>query len=184
MRLIVCLSPFNGWGCGGGCYSTWGVNLYFNFVCNCLLMLISGDTIWVQESVAVKSGAFPPHTSTDWQEISAWRKRRPSHLRQRHEWDSTGSSVICWLSFDSVILSFLTFDNLPLTIVSPSSSSNLFIHQVVDAARQYALETEKWIVLPLHSNLSIEDQDKVFDIPPEGVRKCVVSTNIAETSGR
>ena len=45
------------------------------------------------------------------------------------------------------------------------------------------METEKWIVLPLHSNLSIEDQDKVFDIPPEGVRKCVVSTNIAETSG-
>ena len=53
---------------------------------------------------------------------------------------------------------------------------------MVDAARQYALETEKWIILPLHSNLSVEDQDKVFDVPPEGVRKCVVSTNIAETS--
>lgn len=40
----------------------------------------------------------------------------------------------------------------------------------------------KWIVLMLHSSLSIEEQDKVFDIAPEGVRKCILSTNIAETS--
>jgi len=34
----------------------------------------------------------------------------------------------------------------------------------------------------LHSTLSIEEQDRVFDMSPEGVRKCVLSTNIAETS--
>ena len=37
-------------------------------------------------------------------------------------------------------------------------------------------------MLPLHSTLSLQDQDKVFDYPPDGVRKCIVSTNIAETS--
>jgi HrpA-like RNA helicase len=37
-------------------------------------------------------------------------------------------------------------------------------------------------VLPLHSTLSLADQDKVFDYAPEGVRKCIISTNIAETS--
>lgn len=36
--------------------------------------------------------------------------------------------------------------------------------------------------MPLHSSLSLEDQDKVFDYPPEGIRKCIISTNIAETS--
>jgi HrpA-like RNA helicase len=41
---------------------------------------------------------------------------------------------------------------------------------------------QKWIVLALHSTLSLADQDKVFDYPPENVRKCIVSTNIAETS--
>ncbi|XP_064608809.1 probable ATP-dependent RNA helicase DHX34 [Liolophura sinensis] len=56
------------------------------------------------------------------------------------------------------------------------------IMAVVDAARMYAQKTKRWIVLPLHSALSIAEQDKVFDIAPEGVRKCIVSTNIAETS--
>ncbi|XP_009579456.1 PREDICTED: probable ATP-dependent RNA helicase DHX34, partial [Fulmarus glacialis] len=46
----------------------------------------------------------------------------------------------------------------------------------------YAVRTQRWIVLPLHSTLSVAEQDKVFDVPPPGVRKCILSTNIAETS--
>ena len=53
---------------------------------------------------------------------------------------------------------------------------------MVEAAKAYAQQMKRWIVLPLHSALSVEEQDKVFDIAPEGVRKCIVSTNIAETS--
>lgn len=56
------------------------------------------------------------------------------------------------------------------------------ITTVVDACKEYAERNQKWIVLALHSTLSLADQDKVFDYPPEGVRKCIVSTNIAETS--
>lgn len=37
-------------------------------------------------------------------------------------------------------------------------------------------------VYPLHSSLSTAEQTAVFDVPPAGVRKIVVSTNIAETS--
>jgi ATP-dependent RNA helicase DHX36 len=37
-------------------------------------------------------------------------------------------------------------------------------------------------VYPLHSSLSTAEQTAVFNVPPEGVRKIVVSTNIAETS--
>lgn len=53
---------------------------------------------------------------------------------------------------------------------------------VVEAAKEYASKAKSWIVLALHSALSIAEQDKVFDFPPENVRKCIVSTNIAETS--
>ncbi|XP_017888997.1 probable ATP-dependent RNA helicase DHX34 [Ceratina calcarata] len=56
------------------------------------------------------------------------------------------------------------------------------ITAVVDAAKEYSQKKNNWIVLPLHSTLAISEQDKVFDYPPEGVRKCIVSTNIAETS--
>ncbi|KAK5860049.1 hypothetical protein PBY51_021555 [Eleginops maclovinus] len=38
------------------------------------------------------------------------------------------------------------------------------------------------MILPLHSSLSVADQQAVFRRPPEGKRKIVLTTNIAETS--
>jgi HrpA-like RNA helicase len=37
-------------------------------------------------------------------------------------------------------------------------------------------------LLPLHSSLSTEQQQQIFERPPAGVRKIILSTNIAETS--
>ncbi|XP_055634665.1 probable ATP-dependent RNA helicase DHX34 isoform X2 [Toxorhynchites rutilus septentrionalis] len=56
------------------------------------------------------------------------------------------------------------------------------ITSIVDAAKEYSEKNKNWIILPLHSTLSIAEQDKVFDYAPEGMRKCIISTNIAETS--
>eukprot|EP00750_Incisomonas_marina_P031765 INCI8296.1.p2 GENE.INCI8296.1~~INCI8296.1.p2 ORF type:complete len:1126 (+),score=243.84 INCI8296.1:1192-4569(+) len=42
--------------------------------------------------------------------------------------------------------------------------------------------SSKFVVYPLHSALTTEDQKKVFLRPPSGVRKIVIATNIAETS--
>ncbi|XP_023158361.1 probable ATP-dependent RNA helicase DHX34 [Ceratitis capitata] len=56
------------------------------------------------------------------------------------------------------------------------------ITTVCDAAKEYAEKNSHWIILPLHSGLALADQDKVFDYAPDGMRKCIVSTNIAETS--
>ncbi|KXS09241.1 hypothetical protein M427DRAFT_49751 [Gonapodya prolifera JEL478] len=53
---------------------------------------------------------------------------------------------------------------------------------LADELRTYAQHTKRWIILMLHSSLSVGDQDKVFAQAPEGVRKCILSTNIAETS--
>lgn len=38
-----------------------------------------------------------------------------------------------------------------------------------------------WIVHALHSSIASEDQEKAFNVPPEGIRKIVIATNIAET---
>lgn len=56
------------------------------------------------------------------------------------------------------------------------------IMTLADEMRGYAASTRRWIILPLHSALSVEDQEKVFNPVEEGVRKCIISTNIAETA--
>ncbi|KAJ5102935.1 hypothetical protein N7532_003464 [Penicillium argentinense] len=38
-----------------------------------------------------------------------------------------------------------------------------------------------WIVHALHSSIASEDQEKAFNVPPHGMRKIVIATNIAET---
>lgn len=38
-----------------------------------------------------------------------------------------------------------------------------------------------WLVYPLHSTIASEDQEQAFLIPPPGMRKIVLATNIAET---
>ncbi|XP_037929881.1 probable ATP-dependent RNA helicase DHX34 isoform X2 [Teleopsis dalmanni] len=56
------------------------------------------------------------------------------------------------------------------------------ITTISEAAKEYAERNSHWIILPLHSGLALADQNKVFEYAPEGFRKCIVSTNIAETS--
>ncbi|KAK5684283.1 hypothetical protein LTS10_004149 [Elasticomyces elasticus] len=38
-----------------------------------------------------------------------------------------------------------------------------------------------WMVYPLHSSFSSEDQQAAFEVPQQGIRKIVLATNIAET---
>uniref|UniRef100_A0A0V0J9T0 Putative ATP-dependent RNA helicase DHX34 n=2 Tax=Schistocephalus solidus TaxID=70667 RepID=A0A0V0J9T0_SCHSO len=56
------------------------------------------------------------------------------------------------------------------------------IQAVMEACKAYAEHTKRWIILPLHSALPARSQEKIFHSPPDGVRKCVLATNIAETS--
>ncbi len=43
-------------------------------------------------------------------------------------------------------------------------------------------EVPELLVLPIYSTLPSDLQAKIFDRAPDGSRKCIVSTNIAETS--
>ncbi|KAK1781419.1 P-loop containing nucleoside triphosphate hydrolase protein [Copromyces sp. CBS 386.78] len=40
---------------------------------------------------------------------------------------------------------------------------------------------DNWLVYPLHSTIATEDQEAAFLVPPPGLRKIVLATNIAET---
>jgi HrpA-like RNA helicase len=57
------------------------------------------------------------------------------------------------------------------------------IAKAIDEMRRKELfQSEQVLVYPLHSALSTSEQTAVFNVPPSGVRKIVVATNIAETS--
>lgn len=56
------------------------------------------------------------------------------------------------------------------------------ITSIAEAANEYNEKQKNWIVLPLHSSMAMTDQDKVFDYAPDGMRKVIIATNIAETS--
>ncbi|XP_026475003.1 ATP-dependent RNA helicase DHX36-like [Ctenocephalides felis] len=76
---------------------------------------------------------------------------------------------ICDTQPDGAILIFLpgldTISKLHKSLLSESDKYNKSVQ-----------------IYPLHSKLSTANQKKIFESPPEGVRKIIVSTNIAETS--
>jgi len=55
------------------------------------------------------------------------------------------------------------------------------IRQVNNMLLGHKAFAKDWRIHPLHSAFSSEDQQAAFDIPPQGVRKIVLATNIAET---
>lgn len=55
------------------------------------------------------------------------------------------------------------------------------IRQLNDILTSDPAFRDHWRVHPLHSSFSSEDQQSAFEIPPPGIRKIVLATNIAET---
>jgi ATP-dependent RNA helicase DHX29 len=55
------------------------------------------------------------------------------------------------------------------------------IRQLNDILTSHPSFNSNWLIYPLHSTISSEDQQAAFLLPPPGVRKIVIATNIAET---
>ncbi|TKA52114.1 hypothetical protein B0A49_11936 [Cryomyces minteri] len=55
------------------------------------------------------------------------------------------------------------------------------IRQLNDMLHGHPSFSQGWLVYPLHSTIASEDQQQAFLVPPPGVRKIVIATNIAET---
>ena len=53
------------------------------------------------------------------------------------------------------------------------------MEQLVTSTRQ---TVSNLLILPIYSQLSADLQAKIFQKPEDGARKCIVATNIAETS--
>ncbi|KAL3874648.1 hypothetical protein ACJMK2_037630 [Sinanodonta woodiana] len=52
----------------------------------------------------------------------------------------------------------------------------------LDEELQNLAQDHQLVIIPLHSTITLEEQSRAFNIPPEGYRKVILSTNIAESS--
>jgi ATP-dependent RNA helicase DHX29 len=55
------------------------------------------------------------------------------------------------------------------------------IRQLNDLLMAHPAFEKQWLIYPLHSTISSEEQQAAFLLPPPGMRKIVLATNIAET---
>eukprot|EP00051_Salpingoeca_urceolata_P024555 m.433034 g.433034 ORF g.433034 m.433034 type:complete len:1131 (-) comp20247_c1_seq19:62-3454(-) len=92
------------------------------------------------------------------------------------------------INFDIIEELLLTIDTSP-TYAGIEGSVLVFMPGFAEIQTLYTqlmsnktfYDESKWCVVPLHSVLGSQDQKKAFDTPPQGVRKVVIATNIAET---
>ncbi len=69
-----------------------------------------------------------------------------------------------------------------LVFVTGQEEIESVVKSIKDIARDLQTDLPKLLVLPLYASLAHAQQLRVFSTTPKGVRKVIVSTNIAETS--
>ncbi|XP_071120000.1 ATP-dependent RNA helicase dhx29-like [Mytilus edulis] len=74
---------------------------------------------------------------------------------------------------------FSTVDGAVL-IFLPGLADIQEVYELLQSDRKFS-DTKRYQILALHSVLSSSDQSLAFKVPPPGVRKIVIATNIAET---
>ncbi|KAL6302192.1 P-loop containing nucleoside triphosphate hydrolase protein [Sparassis latifolia] len=67
-----------------------------------------------------------------------------------------------------------------ILIFMPGMGEIRRLNDILSEHRYFGSELQ-FKLYPLHSMISSENQGAVFDIPPQGIRKIVIATNIAET---
>ncbi|KAI0639258.1 P-loop containing nucleoside triphosphate hydrolase protein [Trametes polyzona] len=75
--------------------------------------------------------------------------------------------------------SYQTYSSAIL-IFMPGMGEIRRLNDILTEHRAFGAE-DQFRIYPLHSTISSDQQGAVFDIPPPGIRKIVVATNIAET---
>ncbi|XP_044758152.1 ATP-dependent DNA/RNA helicase DHX36 [Coccinella septempunctata] len=71
-------------------------------------------------------------------------------------------------------------DQGAVLIFLPGFSEISDLHKMIETSGKFP--KNRFLVIPLHSQMPTVQQREVFNAPPKGVRKIIISTNIAETS--
>ncbi|KAF9240899.1 P-loop containing nucleoside triphosphate hydrolase protein [Melanogaster broomeanus] len=166
-----------------------------NFFGGCPVLHVPGrtfpvDVLYLEDAIQCTGWSIS--------EDSPFAKRRRDKFYQskgRTDWDERTTKKTVELLDERIIpyelivrlLDHLCFGDTSLR--SFSSAVLIFMPGLAEIRRLGDLLSEhpsfgdeSWFrVYPLHSTLSSDSQNAVFDMPPTGVRKIVIATNIAET---
>ena len=78
-------------------------------------------------------------------------------------------------------ISRLSYGDGGILIFLPGWFEISYLCQLLESSSPFS-DRNRFLILPLHSGIASKDQRRVMQPPPKGVRKIVLSTNIAETS--
>lgn len=113
----------------------------------------------------------------DAQNLAAYSKRTRNTLANYDEYRIDYSLIVKLLEKVAYAPDYKLFSKAVLVFLPGIAE----IRQLNDMLQGHPSFSKGWRVHPLHSTFSSEDQQAAFEIPPEGVRKIVLATNIAET---
>lgn len=115
--------------------------------------------------------------SGDAQQLSAYSKRTRATLSSYDEYRIDFSLIVKLLEKVAYSKDYEQFSKAVLVFMPGIAE----IRQLNDMLQGHPSFLKGWRIHPLHSTFSSEDQQAAFEIPPPGVRKIVIATNIAET---
>ncbi|CAB3985852.1 ATP-dependent RNA helicase DHX36 [Paramuricea clavata] len=184
--------------------ATLNAELFSQYFNNCPMLNIPGFTFpvrqhFLEEIIKILSYKYQPKTKTH---FHRGRGRRNDEKRRKEEmWrdylnlvqsrEKDTFTVECLESMDFDTIDYCLVERLlmyigrdmqdgAVLVFLPGWKDISTLHDMLK--KNPFFSSEKFLVLPLHSLMPTVNQRQIFDRPPRGVRKIVLSTNLAETS--
>lgn len=113
----------------------------------------------------------------DAQQLSAYSKRTRNTLANYDEYRIDFDLIVKLIEKVAYAKDYEQFSKAILVFLPGIAE----IRQLNDMLQGHPSFLKGWRIHPLHSTFSSEDQQSAFEVPPPGIRKIVIATNIAET---
>lgn len=110
-------------------------------------------------------------------ELRQYSARTRNTLAQMDEYRIDFDLIVQLISRIAVDPEYVPFSKAILVFL-PGIAEIRTLNDMLLGDRMFA---EQWLVYPLHSTIATDEQEAAFLIPPPGMRKIVLATNIAET---
>lgn len=182
--------------------ATMDTTLFSKYFNNCPVIEVPGRTfpvrhLFLEDCIELVKFTIPPESrkrknDEDIEDVatSASEDASDQNLNKvplGHEYTQSTRQVICQMSESEV--SFELIEALLMHTKDVDGAVLVFLPgwNLIFALMKYLQSTNefggfKYLILPLHSQIPKEDQRRVFERVPPGVKKIILSTNIAETS--